>query len=134
MPLLRLLLAIVLSALCSHLAATPSVALFYGDRLKALDGKRVRLRGYSVRFPEVPGGLLLTREAFSDPHAVEETDVPFDAVGVLWRPGLALPPVPDRPTIQGVLRLGNREVGETIVAIAIEDAEPVVPPRATSSR
>lgn len=37
MPLLRLLLAIVLSALCSHLAATPSVALFYGDRLKALE-------------------------------------------------------------------------------------------------
>ena len=37
MPLLRILLAIVLSALVDQLAAAPSVALFYGDQLKALE-------------------------------------------------------------------------------------------------
>jgi hypothetical protein len=79
----------------------------------------------------VPGGLLLTKSSFSDPHAVDETDVPFDAVGILWRTGIALPPVPARPTIEGTLRLGNRTLGEQVVVLTLEDAVPVYPPGKT---
>ena len=110
-------------------ASVSTQGVVFSDRLKSLDGKRVRLRGYSVTHPPVRGGLLLTRIPFveSDPHEEgSELDLPFDAVGVVWREGIALPPVPARPTIEGVLALGNRDLSGQIVALALVDAVPVL--------
>lgn len=111
-------------------ASVSTQGLVYSDRLKALEGRRVRLRGYSVVRADLPGGLLLTHQRFveSDPHSDEdELDIPYDAVGVLWRSGLAIPPVPSRPTVEGTLRLGNQRVGAETVAITLHDAVPVLP-------
>jgi hypothetical protein len=101
--------------------------LEYSDTLRALEGKRVQLRGYAIVSPAVPGGLLLGRDASSELHDVDEIEVPYDAVGVLWKKGLALPRIPARPTVEGTLRLGNHRLGDQAVAILIEDAIPVVP-------
>jgi hypothetical protein len=98
----------------------------YSNEMKDLAGKRVRLRGYSVGHPRIDGGLLLTRFEHEDPHGVEEHDLPFDSVAVLWRKDLELPPIPRRPTVEGVLRLGNRRFGESqVVTVTLEDATPV---------
>ncbi len=102
----------------------------YSDRIKALDGKRVRFRGYSVVREGRKGGILLTRVPYveSDPHGPDsEFDIPYDAVGVVWRDGLKVPPVPERPTVEGTLRLGNRTVADQIVVLSLEDAVPTVP-------
>jgi hypothetical protein len=100
--------------------------LVYSDVLKSLEGKRVRLRGYTIYGPAVPGGLLLGRNAAPALHDVDEIEVPYDAVGVLWRKGLKLPPPPAHPTVEGILRLGNHDLGGgAIVAILIDDATPV---------
>lgn len=101
--------------------------LVYSDVLKSLEGKRVRLRGYAILEPAVPGGLLLGRDAAPALHDVDEVEVPYDAVGVLWRKGLKVPPPPARPTVEGILRLGNHDLGGQIVAILIDDATPVAP-------
>ncbi len=100
----------------------------YSDLLKGLEGKRVRIRGYSIPSPQVPGGLLLARDAFASSDA-EETEIPFDVVGVTWRKGIFLPPVPVRPTVEGTLRLGNTPLGDQIVSVALADATPVIPTR-----
>ena len=99
----------------------------FSDRLKALEGQRVRLRGYSVTRPPIPGALFLTRIPYaeSDPHQDgDELDLPYDAVGVVWRKAITLPPVPRYPTVEGVLRLGNRTLGGQIVIVTLEDAVP----------
>ena len=86
-----------------------------------------------VRVAPVPRGLLLTRAPFaeSDPYEPDtELDLPYDTVGVVWRRGIALPPVPSRPTVEGTLRLGNRTLSGQVVTILLEDAVPVVPARA----
>lgn len=102
--------------------------LQFTDRMMALHGRRVRLRGHAVSHPRIAGGVVLTRFEHADPHGVAEHDLPFDAVAVLWRAGIELPPVPRRPTIEGILRLGNRRFGETVVVtVTIEDAIPIVP-------
>ncbi len=114
-------------------ASVTTQGVIFSERMKALEGKRVRLRGFSVKQPPVPEGLLLTRIPFveSDPHGPgAELDVPFDAVGVVWRKGTTIPPVPASPTVEGTLRLGNRTVGGQIVALALDDAVPVLPERA----
>ncbi|MBK5259262.1 MAG: hypothetical protein JJE51_06695 [Thermoanaerobaculia bacterium] len=99
----------------------------YSDELKALEGKRVRLRGYSVLYPKPDGAIFVTCFGHSDPHGVEEHDLPFDAVAVIWRKELEIPPVPLRPTVEGTLRLGNRRFGENeVVTITLEDAIPIV--------
>jgi|SRR5215813_14064667 len=105
----------------------------YSDRLKSLEGKRVRLRGYSIPSPQIPGGLLLSRDAFASSDA-EETEIPFDVVGVTWRTGISLPPVPVRPTVEGTLRLGNTPMGDQIVCVALADATPVFPAKAKKAR
>jgi hypothetical protein len=132
-------LVVLLAASGPAAAPPPSIAwpeffahignqgLEYSETLKALDGKRVRLRGYAIPTPGVPGGLLLGRDASSELHDVDEIEVPYDAVGVLWKKGLALPRIPARPTVEGRLRLGNHRLGGQAVAILIEDAIPVVP-------
>lgn len=96
----------------------------YSDALTALDGKRVILRGYTVTYPKIDGGLLLAKDPYSDPHDVDETDVPFDAVAIVWKKDLQLPPIPRRPTIEGTLHLGNRAFGSQIVLLTIDEAEP----------
>jgi len=106
----------------------------FSPQMKELAGKRVRLRGFSVEHPGIEGGLFLTRFPHEDPHGVEEHDLPFDAVAVIWRKDIALPPVPPRPTVEGVLRLGNRAVSEgEVVTVTLEDATPVIE-RARSKR
>lgn len=107
-------------------ASVATSGVTYSDDLVALEGRRVRLRGYAVGHPSVDGGLFLTHFEHEDPHGVEEHDLPWDAVVVFWREGLEIPPLPRRPTIEGVLRLGNRQVEGTSVTITIEDAAPVV--------
>jgi hypothetical protein len=92
-----------------------------------LDGHRVRLRGYAVANPPIEGGILLARWEYTDPHEVDETDIPFDAVAVVWRKSINVPLVPRRPTVEGTPRLGNRDVGPVIVSITLEDATPVLP-------
>jgi hypothetical protein len=112
-------------------ASVGTRGLVFSDRLKALEGQRVRLRGCSVLRPEWSEGLLLTRFPFaeSDPNDPEDVlDIPCDAVGVVWRRGIAVPSVPERPTVEGTLRLGNRTVSSQRVAILLEDATPAVPP------
>lgn len=106
-----------------------TLGLEYSERLRALEGQRVRLRGFSISHPRVPGGVLLSRDPYSDPHDVEETDVPYDAVGVLWRKSIPIPAVPARPTVEGTLSLGNHTLGDQTVAILLEDAVPVFPTR-----
>src|SRR5262249_3849533 len=85
-----------------------------------------RLRGYSIRTPQAPGALFLSREAFASSDA-EETEIPFDVVGVVWRKGTVIPPIPARPTVEGVLKLGNVEIGDQVVSVTLEDAVPVLP-------
>ena len=107
-------------------SSTKTTGLTFSDKLLRLNGQRVRLRGYSVGTPSVPGGLLVTHMPYDDPHEVEEVDVPYDAVLVLWRKGTAIPPVPHRPTIEGILHLGNHDSGPVIVAVTIDDAVPAL--------
>lgn len=96
----------------------------YAPALKDLDGQRVVLRGFTVQNPRIDGGILMTAAPFEDPHEVAETDVPFDAVAVVWRTGLDLPPIPGHPSVEGTLRLGNRRFGDETVCITLEDAVP----------
>ena len=105
----------------------------YSEKLRSLEGKRVRLRGFSIPVPAVPGGLLLGREPFAASDA-EETEVPYDVVGVLWRESLVIPPPPVRPTVEGNLRLGNRLLGEQSVTVTLEDAVPVFPAKLRTRR
>jgi len=104
----------------------------YSDRIKELEGKRVRLRGYAIRTPEILGALLLSREAFAASDA-EETEIPFDAVGVVWKKAISIPPIPSRPTVEGTLRLGGHELGSQVVSITLEEAVPVYPSRSGTS-
>lgn len=106
---------------------TPRGAEFTA-RMRALEGSRVHLRGYSITTPPIEGGVLLSRLPYDDPHEVDETDVPFDAVAVIWRKGVELGPIPRRPTVEGTLRLGTREHSGQMTAISLEDAIPVVNP------
>lgn len=100
----------------------------YTEELNALEGKRVRIRGYAVAHPRPAGKLFLTRFEHNDPHGVEEHDLPFDAVVAVWRKGIEVPPIPLRPTVEGTLRLGNNRLGaDQVVTVTLEDATPVVP-------
>lgn len=112
-------------------ASVSAQGVVFSDRLKGLEGRRVRLRGFSVARSPAQRGLLLTRIPYveSDPHGEgSELDLPYDVVGVVWRTSIGLPPVPGRPTVDGTLRLGNQEVGGQIVALALVDAVPSPPP------
>lgn len=112
-------------------ASVGTRGVVFSDRIKSLEGKRVRLQGYSLAREGWPDGIMLTRIRYveSDPHGPDaEFDVPFDTVGVVWRKGVRKSPVPDRPTVEGVLRLGNRTLGEQIVALSLDDAVPTTRP------
>jgi hypothetical protein len=104
-----------------------SSGLTYSAKLQELDGKRVCLRGYAILNPPIEHGILLSRMPYDDPHDVDETDVPFDAVAVLWKKGIAIPPIPSRPTVEGILHLGNYDAGPVIVPLRLDDAVPVYP-------
>jgi len=68
--------------------------------------------------------------SYDDPHDVDDTDVPFDTVAVLWRKGITVPPVPSQPTVEGVLHLRNYDAGPVIVPLRLDDATPVYPEEA----
>jgi hypothetical protein len=105
----------------------------YAPKLEALNGKRVRLRGHAVIEPMPTGGLYLTRVPSERLHPDDEETLPWDSVVVLWRAGVALPPIPSRPTVEGTLRIGNRRIGAETVILALEDAVPVVTPVAAAN-
>jgi hypothetical protein len=100
----------------------------FSERMKALEGRRVRVRGFPLRRENWIGGLFLTQLSYveSDPHGADaEVDLPFDAVGVVWKKvGRAEEKLPqaDRVTVEGVLRLGNRRLGEQVVIVSLDDA------------
>lgn len=98
----------------------------YSAALRRLAGARVVLRGYSVPVPPIEGGILLTRLPYSESAEVEETDVPFDAVAIIWRKDIELPPIPRRPTIEGTLRIGNLTHSAQTVVVTLDDAIPVI--------
>ena len=99
----------------------------FAPSVRALDGKRVRIRGYALREPLPAGGLFLTRTPEGRLHPDDEETLPWDAVVVLWKAGIDLPAVPSRPTVEGTLRLGRRRVGSETVILALEEAVPVLP-------
>jgi hypothetical protein len=105
----------------------------YSDRLKELDGKRVVLKGNAVMEPMPPGGLYLTRHPEARLHPDDEDTLPWDAVGVLWRKNVHVARVPSRPSVEGTLRVGNRQVGTETVILVLEDAIPHVEKGATAS-
>lgn len=98
----------------------------FSDRICALDGTRVALRGYAVVDPKPDGGIFLTRFPEARLHPDDEDTLPWDSVGVVWRKGRKLPAIPKQPTIEGTLRLGNRELGTETVILVLEDAVPHV--------
>lgn len=100
----------------------------FKPEVKALEGKRVRLRGYAVVEPVPPGGLFLTRLPHERLHPDDAESLPWDAVGLQWRKGLSMAAVPKRPTLEGTLRLGTRRLGDESVILVLEDAVPWVPP------
>lgn len=100
----------------------------FRPEVKALEGKRVRLRGYAVVEPVPPGGLFLTRLPHERLHPDDAESLPWDAVGMQWRKGLSMAAVPKRPTLEGTLRLGTRRLGDESVILVLEDAIPWVPP------
>ena len=101
----------------------------FKSEVRALEGKRVRLRGYAVVQPVPPGGLFLTRLPHERLHPDDAESLPWDAVGLLWRKGVSLAAVPKRPTFEGTLRLGTRSLGEESVILVLEDAVPWLPAR-----
>lgn len=100
----------------------------FKPEVRALEGKRVRLRGYAVVEPVPSGGLFLTRLPHERLHPDDAESLPWDAVGLLWRKGLTLAAVPKRPTFEGTLRIGTRRLGDESVILVLEDAVPWLPP------
>ena len=98
----------------------------YSPGVTALQGKRVRLRGWAVVEPVPPGGLFLTRVPSERLHPDDEETLPWESAVVVWKAGISVPPVPARPTVEGTLRLGNRRIGAETVILTLEDAVPVV--------
>ncbi|GAC1394870.1 MAG: hypothetical protein NVSMB68_11280 [Thermoanaerobaculia bacterium] len=96
----------------------------YSDKPRQLAGTRVVLRGYAVANPPIEGGILLTQFPYSKSLELEETDVPYDAVAIIWRQNFEIPPIPSRPTIEGTLRLGNRTHSGQTTMITLEDCVP----------
>ena len=81
------------------------------------------MNGMAVANPDDP--KRVASGALMIPGVIENGS----AVAVFWRRSLKLAAIPGRPTFEGVLRLGNRDVGPVIVAITLQDATPVYPQR-----
>ncbi len=101
-----------------------STGATFSDRMRALDGKRVVIRGCAVADPRPAGGLYLTRLPEAKLHPDDEDTLPWDSIGVVWKKGRKIPPVPRQPSVEGTLRLGNRELGTETVILVLEDAVP----------
>jgi len=114
-------------------AKVESTGATYSDRLKELDGQRVVLKGNAVLEPRPEGGLYLTRNPESRLHPDDEDTLPWDSVGVLWRKNVRVARVPSRPSIEGTLRVGNRQVGTETVILVLEDAIPHLEKTSTRS-
>lgn len=99
----------------------------FRDEVKALEGRRVRYRGYAVVQPVPAGGLYLTRLPHERLHPDDAETLPWDAIGLRWRNGLSPTAVPRRPTVEGTLRLGNLRLGGETVVLLLDDAVPWVP-------
>lgn len=107
-------------------AKVASTGATFSDHVKELDGRRVVIRGYAVVDPQPPGGLYLTRFPEGKLHPDDEDTLPWDSVGVVWKKGTRLPSIPKQPSIEGTLRLGNRDLGTETVILVLEDAVPHV--------
>jgi hypothetical protein len=111
-----------------------STGATFSDRMRALDGTRVVLRGFAVVDPRPEGGLYLTHYPEGRLHPDDEDTLPWDSVGVVWKKGRKIPPIPKQPSIEGTLRLGNRDLGTETVIFVLEDAVPHVEKAATAAR
>lgn len=99
----------------------------FREEVKALEWRRVRSRGHAVVQPVPDGGLFLTRLPHERLHPDDAESLPWGAIGLVWRKGLAMPAVPRRLTVEGTLRLGNRRIGGEVVILVLEDAVPWLP-------
>jgi hypothetical protein len=103
-----------------------STGATFSDRMRALDGTRVVVRGFAVLDPKPDGGLYLTHYPEGRLHPDDEDTLPWDSVGVVWKKGRKIPAIPKQPSIEGTLHLGNRELGTETVILVLEDAVPHV--------
>jgi hypothetical protein len=115
-------------------AKVESTGATFSDRMRALDGTRVVVRGYAVVDPKPDGGLYLTRYPEGKLHPDDEDTLPWDSIGVVWKKGRKVPAVPKQPSIEGTLRLGNRDLGTETVILVLEDAVPHVEKAAPAAR
>lgn len=106
----------------------------FSETARSLEGKRVLLRGHAVARGASAAHLYLASSPAAPLHPDDYDTLPWDAAGVVWRKGLALPQIPPRPTIEGTLRLGSRKLGEETVVLVLEDAVPFVPKAAAARR
>jgi hypothetical protein len=107
-------------------AKVQSTGATFSDRLCALDGARVVVRGYAVVDPRPAGGIYLTHFPEGKLHPDDEDTLPWDSIGVVWKKGREVPAIPKQPSIEGTLHLGNRELGTERVILVLEDAVPHV--------
>ena len=107
-------------------AKVESTGATFSERMRALDGARVVLRGYAVADPKPEGGLYLTHYPEGRLHPDDEDTLPWDSIGVVWKKGTKLSTIPKQPSIEGTLRLGNRDLGTETVILVLEDAVPHV--------
>ena len=107
-------------------AKVESTGATFSERMRALDGTRIVLRGYAVADPRPVGGLYLTHYPEGKLHPDDEDTLPWDSIGVVWKKGTKLPTIPKQPSIEGTLRLGNRDLGTETVILVLEDAVPHV--------
>ncbi|HEY3349705.1 MAG TPA: hypothetical protein VGM13_08015 [Thermoanaerobaculia bacterium] len=115
-------------------ARVESTGATFSDRMRALDGTRVVLRGYAVGDPRPDGGLYLTHYPEGKLHPDDEDTLPWDSVGVVWKKGRKVPAIPKQPSVEGTLRLGNCDLGTETVILVLEDAVPHVEKSAAARR
>lgn len=89
------------------------------ERVKDLDGKRVRVYGYMVRREhEHPGAFLLTREPLTIiDHEGGTSDLPTDHVRVLVPGGKPAAYTPRPLLLTGALSVGNRAEEDGTVSV-----------------
>lgn len=114
--------------------------LTLSDKLRTLDGKRVRLQGYMVRREADQGDvfLLTARPLVIDDYEGGLSDLPPGTVHVL-APGANGHPVPFTPRpllLIGTLSIGNRTEPDgsiSLIRLTLDEKEKTLPPSDTEA-